>query len=223
MEKFTASRLAEDNKLFPPEIHLDEYSLTVKLPKLFGGKTQSFDYRDITSVSIETPMIGYSTITFYSSGTKISAHGFTKSEVKRIKEAIEGGKIRPSAPIHSHTSASNSSNSNTQTNSISSVLAGAFADRFKSSHEANQETRKVIIKKVGSLFNAKKINEAGELHNKLTQLRDDINLAQGKKDEALEMVKKLIHDSNMNMPDSEVKYVDYWSNKRKEYINKITS
>jgi phosphosulfolactate synthase (CoM biosynthesis protein A) len=37
-------------------------------------------------------MIGFSTITIFAGGTKMSANGFTKAEVKQIKEEIEAGK-----------------------------------------------------------------------------------------------------------------------------------
>ena len=50
------------------------------------------EYGYITSVSVDTPLVGFSTITFYTSGTHVSAHGFTKEEVKEIKEAIDKGK-----------------------------------------------------------------------------------------------------------------------------------
>lgn len=90
--KFTASRLSEGNKIFPAEIHIENTGLTVRIPGLFKGKSEYFDYKNITNVSVETPLIGYSTITFHAAGAKVAAHGFTTSEVKQIKQAIENGK-----------------------------------------------------------------------------------------------------------------------------------
>ena len=90
--KYSASRLSEGNKVFPAEIHIEQTGLTVKIPSLFSGKTEYFDYQQISNVSVNAPMIGYSTITFHAAGAKVSAHGFTSSEVKEIKLAIDGGK-----------------------------------------------------------------------------------------------------------------------------------
>lgn len=90
--KFTASRLSDGNKIFPAEIHIEPAGLTVKIPGLFSGKTEYFDFKQISNVSVNTPMIGYSTITFHAASAKVHAHGFKSSEVKQIKKAIEDGK-----------------------------------------------------------------------------------------------------------------------------------
>lgn len=90
--KFTASRLSQGNQVFPPEIIIEEDGLTVKVPGVFSGQSKYLDYLNIGEVSVDAPLVGYSTITFYTAGTKVSAHGFTSSEVKQIKAAIEEGK-----------------------------------------------------------------------------------------------------------------------------------
>ena len=88
--KFTASRLSDGNKVFPDEITIDDYSVTIKSPKLFGGVSKSFPLGQI-SVKVNTPMIGYSDITLFSQGTGMSVHGFTSSDAKSIKSLIENG------------------------------------------------------------------------------------------------------------------------------------
>lgn len=90
--KIKASRLSEGNKIFPAEIDIEETGLTVKIPGFFKNRSQFLDYKQIGDVSVDTPLVGYSTITFYTQGARVSAHGFTKSEVRRIKNAIENGK-----------------------------------------------------------------------------------------------------------------------------------
>jgi len=90
--KFTASRLSNDNKIFPSEIYLEETGITIKIPGLFSGETKHFDFNHIASVEIDTPLIGFSSITIFAGGTQMSANGFTKAEVKQIKEGIEAGK-----------------------------------------------------------------------------------------------------------------------------------
>lgn len=90
--KFTASRLSEGNKIFPAEIIIEPNGLTVKIPGLFSGQSRHLDYQNIGEVSVEAPLVGYSTITFFTAGTRATAHGFTSNEVKQIKTAIEKGK-----------------------------------------------------------------------------------------------------------------------------------
>lgn len=87
--KFVASRLSDNNKIFPAEIHIEDNGLTVKLPGFFNGKSEHFIFSKISNVSVTTPLIGFSTITFKAAGTKLSAHGFTKSEVNQIRKEID--------------------------------------------------------------------------------------------------------------------------------------
>lgn len=90
--KFTASRLSSGNKIFPTEIYLEATGITIKIPGLFKGETKQFDFNHIASVEIDTPLVGFSTISIFAGGTQMTATGFTKAEVKQIKEGIEKGK-----------------------------------------------------------------------------------------------------------------------------------
>lgn len=89
MEIFIASRLTAGNKLFPAEIIIDQDGITLKIPGLFSGNEKTIPYSRISSVDINCPLIGYSTISIETTGEgRIKAHGFTKTEVTRIKERI---------------------------------------------------------------------------------------------------------------------------------------
>ena len=90
--KYVASRLADGNKLFPPQIQIEAYGIKVRIPGFFKGKETFIPYEDIYSVSVDSKFIGFSTITFSSRGTWIAVHGFTKSQVNDIKRDIEKGK-----------------------------------------------------------------------------------------------------------------------------------
>jgi hypothetical protein len=94
---YKASRVSEGNRLFPAEIHIEEAEIMLKFPGFFSGKSKHIVYQQIEGVNIDTPMIGYSTITFVVGGEKIVGHGFTKSEVKEIKQ-ICSEKILASSP-----------------------------------------------------------------------------------------------------------------------------
>jgi hypothetical protein len=88
--KFKASRLSDGNNVFPDEISIDDNSVTIKSPKLFGGVSKSFPVGQIT-VSINTPLIGFSDITLFSQGARMSVHGFSSGEAKKIRTLIENG------------------------------------------------------------------------------------------------------------------------------------
>lgn len=89
MTTFTASRLTDGNSVFRSKIVFDENSVTFKDPGLFSGKEKTIPFSKISSVDIECPFVGYSTIIIETTGEgQISAHGFTKSDVETMKEII---------------------------------------------------------------------------------------------------------------------------------------
>jgi hypothetical protein len=86
--KFVASRISRDNAVFPPQIILADDCVIVKCPGLFSGTTTSIPYDSISHMEVTTPLIGFSTISFYAYGEEISIHGFTKSEANQINRTI---------------------------------------------------------------------------------------------------------------------------------------
>ncbi len=87
--KFTASRLSEGNKAFPIEVHLEENNIEIKKPGVFSGESKYLNYEDITAIEVDSPMIGFSTLTLFVNGNKIEIHGFSKNDVKEIRKGIE--------------------------------------------------------------------------------------------------------------------------------------
>ena len=94
---YQASRISEGNRLFPAEIHILETEIMLKLPGFFSGKSRHIVYQQIEGVNIDTPMIGYSTITFVVGGEEIVGHGFTQGEAEEIKH-ICSERISASSP-----------------------------------------------------------------------------------------------------------------------------
>lgn len=89
MREFKASRLSKGNKLFPAHIIIDDSGVTLKVPGFFSGKETTILFDSISSVDIETPFIGFSTIGIETKGEgKIIAKGFTKTEVTEMKQVI---------------------------------------------------------------------------------------------------------------------------------------
>ena len=89
MITFTASRLVSGNRIFPTSIMIDDTGVTVKIPGFLSGQEQTIPYSRISSVNIDCPFIGYSTIIIETTGEgKIIANGFLKNEVKEMKMLI---------------------------------------------------------------------------------------------------------------------------------------
>ncbi len=92
--KYTASRLSDGNKIFPAEIYIEHSGIKVRIPGFFSGETRFINYENISAVNINTPLIGFSSVTIFHQGNQAYAHGFTKEEVRQIKSAIDSGKWR---------------------------------------------------------------------------------------------------------------------------------
>jgi hypothetical protein len=107
---YIASRISEGNRLFPAEIHIEQTEIMLKFPGFFSGKSRHIVYQQIEGVNIDTPMIGYSTITFVVGGEKLVGHGFTESDVNEIKQ-ICSEKIRVNNPLNTMANAISSSGS----------------------------------------------------------------------------------------------------------------
>ena len=156
--KFIASRLSEGNKVFPAEIHIESTGLTVRIPGLFKGKSEYFDFKKISNISVETPMIGYSTITFHASGAKVTAHGFTTSEVKQIKQAIEDGKVDKPKPIAQRPS---------RQSTIEPVQQKQSSPIISSSEESNQnnkgQVKSLLVETGKSIMSEFRNNKAEKL------------------------------------------------------------
>ena len=82
-----ASRISEDNKLFPPSITIGEEGFDIKFPGLFSDEETFVNYNDISSISIDCPLIGFSKIILNIKGQIITVDGFYKSDANLVKNA----------------------------------------------------------------------------------------------------------------------------------------
>ena len=115
--EYVASRLSEGNKLFPAKITITPQGVTLKVPGFLSGKEQSIPFHLISSVDLETPFIGFSTIKIYSVGWDvIVATGFTKDDVIAIKEQIMSGQKNLNNPTPTPVSNYSSESQNSQSN-----------------------------------------------------------------------------------------------------------
>ena len=89
MKTYVASRFSDGNKVFPCKIIIGNSSITLKIPGFLRGEEATIPFAHISAVDIDCPMIGYASITISTTGEgNIVGHGFTKSEVKEMKELI---------------------------------------------------------------------------------------------------------------------------------------
>lgn len=92
MKEFEASRLSDGNKIMPNKITIDDFGVTLRVPGVFSGKEKTLTYHQISSVQIDSPMVGYSTITFDTIGwDRIIAKGFSKEDAHEVKKLVQLG------------------------------------------------------------------------------------------------------------------------------------
>ncbi len=92
MKEFQASRLSDGNKVMPNTIKIDDFGVTLKIPGVFSGKEKTLTYHQISSVQIDSPMVGFSTITFDTIGwDRITAKGFSKEDAHEVKQLCQLG------------------------------------------------------------------------------------------------------------------------------------
>lgn len=107
MEKvYTGNRLADGNKVVPPEITLKSDHMIIKEAGI-NGRLIKVAYEDIVEIETNTPLIGFSSITLGYTGAKVTVkttfskkeisndvgdvqiNGLSKSDVTMIKTIIE--------------------------------------------------------------------------------------------------------------------------------------
>ncbi len=89
MKTYVASRMSDGNKVFPCKISIGGNGVTLKIPGFLRGQEATIPFSRISAVDIDCPLIGYSSITISTTGEgNVIGHGFSKSEVKEMKEMI---------------------------------------------------------------------------------------------------------------------------------------
>jgi hypothetical protein len=86
--KYTSSRLSSGNKVFPTEIHIEAGGIKIKEPGIYNSKSTFIAFTDIVSISIDNPLVGYSTLTFFTNSTNHIVTGFTKKQSEEINSII---------------------------------------------------------------------------------------------------------------------------------------
>lgn len=90
MTIFAASRFSNGNAIFPLEIHIDDYSITIKKPGLISASEKTMMYRNISSVELFTPVFGFTKVKFNTIGLdSMLVEGFERFEAEEIKRLIE--------------------------------------------------------------------------------------------------------------------------------------
>lgn len=226
MKTFEASRLSDGNKVFPAKINIDDFGVTLKIPGLLGGKEKTLSYHQVSSISIDTPMVGYSKITFDTLGfDRIVATGFSKADAQEVKNLVQLG-------IQSARSGGgnqgNGGGSALSEKLAAAEAAKAQAEAVKAEIDAKKRTEAdasndQFFDSIKKLFLGKKNKAAKELHSQLEEIEADIRVAisKGDKDEAGKLIRQLKHDSNLFVPKTNTSYNQYWTTKREECLSKL--
>jgi hypothetical protein len=85
---YTSSRLSSGNKIFPTEIHIEDSGIKIKEPGIYNSKSTYIVFSDIVSISIDNPLVGFSTLTFFTNSTTVAVTGFTKKQSQEINSII---------------------------------------------------------------------------------------------------------------------------------------
>ena len=89
MKNYIASKLSSGNLIFPSVIEIMDNSVIIKRPSLFSTKERTIPFNRVSSVSYESPFIGFSSITIETNGeSSEKINGFYKSDVLEIKNII---------------------------------------------------------------------------------------------------------------------------------------
>jgi hypothetical protein len=161
MKTFEASRLSDGNKVFPAKIDIDNFGVTLKIPGLLGGKEKTLSYQQISSVSIDTPMVGYSKITFDTLGfDRIIATGFSKDDAQEIKQMVQQGISGSRGGGGSHHAGGNSGSPQVIVHeapkTAEQILAEAEAEKVK--HQIEMEKKAARDKSDKEFFDSIKKN-----------------------------------------------------------------
>lgn len=86
--KYTSSRLSSGNKFFPTEVHIEDSGIKIIEPGIYNSKSTYIAFHDIVSTSINNPLVGFSTLTFFSNSTSMVVNGLTKNQTGEINSFI---------------------------------------------------------------------------------------------------------------------------------------
>lgn len=216
MKEFEASRLSEGNSLKPSKIRIDENEVTHVIPGLFGDSNKILKYKEILSVSIDTPMIGFSKIRIESSGgNDINTSGFSKEDAITIKETIEA-KLSTERNNESKSNNSNTTIANKKVTSdeipkmydeqLEKIIELALVDGI-----VTEKEREIILRKAEKL--GLDIDEVEMyLENRISSLTNNSKT----KEEKTENVEENTTDK-FEITDGElVKRCEFWVNLTKE-------
>ncbi len=89
MALFTATGISDGDRLFADEIIIDENFVTIKSPRLFGGKQTALPIGKL-AVTIKRPINGFFDVELTTeNGKSVRLHSFTERESKMIQKLVQ--------------------------------------------------------------------------------------------------------------------------------------
>jgi hypothetical protein len=89
-ERFMASRWTSGNRIFRDIVGVEPDGIHYVKHRLFGSSEETINFRQISSIRVETGML-FATITIESSGGSqpVTIHGLWKKDAKRVRELVQ--------------------------------------------------------------------------------------------------------------------------------------
>jgi hypothetical protein len=89
-DRFSASRLTGGNLIFPARVSVEPDGIHYSKSRLFGAVEETINYRQISSLRLETGIF-FCTITIETSGGSqpVIIHGLWKDDGRRIRDAVQ--------------------------------------------------------------------------------------------------------------------------------------
>ncbi len=92
-KEFVSSRLSVGNRVTPDKIVVSDFGISIVDNGLFKDRAEDINFSQISAVSVETPLIGYSTllITYGDDDVTVRCHGYTEADATEMRGLIQAG------------------------------------------------------------------------------------------------------------------------------------
>ena len=90
MQTFTSSRLSSGNAFYPSEVIIEDTYVMFRKPGLIAATEKTFKYDKISSIEVNSPLIGFTKVKICSFGfDSMLIEGLERAEAEEIRRIIE--------------------------------------------------------------------------------------------------------------------------------------
>ena len=128
---------------FPQSIIVEDKCIRIKNPKLFAGSEEVMAYEKITSIVVDFPMIGFSSIKFDLGYDQRICTGYYKDEVIEIRNTVH--KLSEELKSKSHYTQTSNQNQHPSVADEITKLKGLLDSGVLTQEEFNQQKKKLLL------------------------------------------------------------------------------